>query len=383
MKPSRSPFQVVKFKEQDGTPAIDLVGPQGRIQEVADWATMHSLSEDKKLNSVHSMAYDLKHWYTWLHLNGKVWNEVDYKVLPFFAAWLRFGEQLTDRVIPITPTQIREESTIGRILSSVYAFYKFYLTTPMAVSIQKYGAYQQSIAKMSKSLLPVSAHKKPPKKPRSLTRDELNRVIAACDTKRDLLLILLLGERGMRVGGALGLRHEDISSRHATYTIEPRNDNVNGAFAKTKKTWVLPLRKDMVDIHAEYMYYEYGDLDCDYLFVNMHGRTKGQPMTYGGANTIRQKLVKKTGIKFTLHELRHTFATLALSAGVPIAVVQFMLTHMDSSTTTGIYTHLEVETMRAYLDGTQIDEPHAKSFIDSSSIAEIRQQLDGGLKRIQ
>lgn len=41
----------------------------------------------------------------------------------------------------------------------------------------------------------------------------------------------------------------------------------------------------------------------------------------------------------TLHDLRHTHATLLLSDGVPIAAVAARLGHADPSITLGVYAH--------------------------------------------
>ena len=46
----------------------------------------------------------------------------------------------------------------------------------------------------------------------------------------------------------------------------------------------------------------------EYLFVNLSGITKGQPLTKNGVNSAFGLLEKKTGIKVTAHMLRHYFA---------------------------------------------------------------------------
>ncbi len=53
----------------------------------------------------------------------------------------------------------------------------------------------------------------------------------------------LLAETGMRIGQALGLRHEDFVSRERRVMIVPRVDNVNGARAKFIRHGTSSLRR--------------------------------------------------------------------------------------------------------------------------------------------
>ncbi|MGQ3505072.1 tyrosine-type recombinase/integrase, partial [Enterococcus faecalis] len=46
------------------------------------------------------------------------------------------------------------------------------------------------------------------KQPRTLTAVEAQAILDACDRRRDRLLMAVLYDTGMRVGEALGLRHE-------------------------------------------------------------------------------------------------------------------------------------------------------------------------------
>ena len=54
-----------------------------------------------------------------------------------------------------------------------------------------------------------------------------------------------------------------------------------------------------------------------------------------------KRLLKKAGIKdLRVHDMPHTFATLALEAGVSAKTVQEILGHEDIQTTLGIYAHV-------------------------------------------
>ena len=55
---------------------------------------------------------------------------------------------------------------------------------------------------------------------------------------------------------------------------------------------------------------------------------------------LHEKILKRAGLEhLRLHDLRHTFATLALQNGVDIKTVSGMLGHYDAGFTLRTYTH--------------------------------------------
>jgi integrase/recombinase XerD len=64
----------------------------------------------------------------------------------------------------------------------------------------------------------------------------------------------------MRIGEALGLRHENIAAAEREITVVPRV-NVNGARCKSAASRVIPVSADLVRLYADYLHEEYGDLD--------------------------------------------------------------------------------------------------------------------------
>jgi integrase len=108
--------------------------------------------------------------------------------------------------------------------------------------------------------------------------------------------VSLLDEAGLRIGEALGLRHEDLSLRRAEVRVVPREDNDNHARVKRMRERTLPVRDVVLDLYADYMELEYGMLDCDYVLVTLSGRTRGAPMTLHGAGKLFSRLRQRTGI---------------------------------------------------------------------------------------
>lgn len=377
------PFEVRSFTRTDGLSSFALLGPDGLVGPVKDFVNFELLTSQGSPNTLRAKVYDLKHWFAFLHEHGLIWDQVTWKegeVLARYADWLRFGDQVSSaaRVIPMAPSRLRSEATVARALSNLYGFYEFHHRTPFATSVRQYGSSNLNrhagVGRYQRRSRPVRVKKVDQRAPDALTRDQVQHVKEACTCTRDHLLVSLMVDRGLRVGQVLGLRHEDWDSRKGLYSIVPRNDNVNGARAKTDRTWVLPATREQVALHRQYMFEDYGDLPCGYLFINLHGATRGEPMTYHGVARLVKSLSQRVGVEFHAHTLRHTFATLAISDGAPLGVVQTMLTHKDAATTSGTYVHLQAETLRRWLDGSL--EPHA-SVPGASSPDELRLALDG------
>ena len=174
-------------------------------------------------------------------------------------------------------------------------------------------------------------------------------ILAACEHLRDRFLLSLLAETGMRVGQALGLRHADFVSRKREVHIVPRADNANGARAKLRSAAVVPVSTPLVRLYSEYMHAEYGDIDSDYVFVNLFGGRVGAAMTYPAVHQLIGRIAARTGIGFTAHMLRHSHATDMVRRGVPIEVVARLLTHRSSTTTSQTYVHLDAADIREAL----------------------------------
>lgn len=121
--------------------------------------------------------------------------------------------------------------------------------------------------------------KAPRKLPRVLTAAEVQQILDACDRLHDRLLFAALYDTGMRIGEALGLRHEDIAAAEKTVTVRPRL-NANGARTKSASIRTIPVSAELVRLFADYLHEEYGDLDSDYVFVNLWGRPQRQPLSY-------------------------------------------------------------------------------------------------------
>jgi len=164
------------------------------------------------------------------------------------------------------------------------------------------------------------------KLPQVLTAAQMQAILDACEHLRDRLLWAILWDAGVRVGEALGLRHEDlaISERELTVT---RRVNDNGAQAKSATSRTIPVSVELMRLYARYLTEEVGGLDSDYVFVNLWGGRRGRPWTYASVYDLVKRLRAQVGFTFDPHWARHGYATRQLRNGVPLEVVSKLLGH--------------------------------------------------------
>jgi integrase len=330
--------------------ALVPVGPAERY-------LAHLAALERSPNTVRAYAHGLRWWLEFLALREVDWRAAGIEEVAEFVRWLRMP---TDNVVVLNAAgALRCEATVNRHLAAVFGFYDFHSRSGVgpAASLVAWrsaprGSYKPFLYHVTKGR-PVPTRpvklRVPRRLPGTLTAVEVTALLAACERLRDRFLFALLAETGMRVGQALGLRHADFVSRRREVHIVPRADNVNGARAKTASLVTVPVSTPLVRLYSDYMHIEYGDLDCDYVFVNLWSPPVGRPLRYQAVAKLVTRLRERTGIEFTPHLLRHTRATEWIRAGVPIEVVSRLLTHRSVATTSDTYVHLTVHDVRAEL----------------------------------
>jgi integrase/recombinase XerD len=188
----------------------------------------------------------------------------------------------------------------------------------------------------------------PAARPQVLTAAQAQAILDGCTRLRDRLLFALLLDTGVRIGEALGLRHEDVEIAERQVRIVPRV-NDNRARAKAGRSRVIPASPELIRLYADYLNREYGALDSDYVFVNLWGHPRGHPLTYPAVYDLVVRLRRRTGVAFGPHHFRHTYATWLLRRGAGMESVKELLGHASITTTIDTYGHLTVEDARATL----------------------------------
>jgi integrase len=306
--------------------------------------------------TVRAYAQDLKAFWEFLEARGLVWDGLSLEQLGQFVAWLR---QPADNVVLLAgAAPARRASTVNRMLSAVMGFYDFHARHGVEVarvlverSRSGRGAYKPFLDGIARppGRARVGRLRDERRTPRTLSLEQVAAVLGAQRRLRDRFLFALLFGTGMRVGQALGLRHCDVISHERRVEIVARQDNANGARGKGGAASV-PISGELVRLHSDYLHEEYGELDCDYVFVNLWGGEVGRPMRYANVVDIVERTRRRVGFHFTAHMFRHTYATLARRGGVPLDVVSRLLGHRSVQTTSAIYCHPSPQQLRDELE---------------------------------
>ena len=193
-----------------------------------------------------------------------------------------------------------------------------------------------------------------------LTKEEQKRLMAACENDVYGVGIITVLYTGLRLGELLGLQWSDINFEEKTIEINKQvnrlKDYSEEAKAKTRlgiqhntktRTSCRKIAIDDVSLKRLIVYKAMQDEQrklwgSKYKNLGMvFARDDGSYMDPTSFRKKYQKMLNQVGLKkFTVHALRHTFATRALEAGIPIKVVSQILGHASVQITMDTYSHV-------------------------------------------
>jgi integrase/recombinase XerD len=322
-------------------------------------------SIEKSPNTVKAYAHDLKDWFAYLTGHDLRWQAVTVEDVAGFVAWLRLPPEGRDGKVAVLPTVEHHCSaaSVNRKLAALTSFCEFHARHGVELgrllitmqpagrpgSATSYKPFLHHVTKRRSERRGMIRLKTSPARPKVLTAAEVQTILDACDHLRDRLLFALLLDCGVRIGEALGLRHEDMGIAERSVTVIPRR-NDNRARAKAGRSRTVPASAELMRLYADYLTREYGSLDSDYVFVNLWSQPYGRPWTYAAVYDLVLRLRERTGIDFGPHQYRHTYATWLLRRGAGMETVKECLGHASITTTIDTYGHLTVEDARKTLE---------------------------------
>jgi integrase len=193
---------------------------------------------------------------------------------------------------------------------------------------------------------------------------EIVALLRACRNARDRLVVVLLARAGLRRGEAAGLRRSDV---HLLLDSTPlgcevprahlhvvRRDNVNRAWAKSRRQRTVPLDFLLVQAFDDYEFERLAvarAADSDFVLVNLFREPVGAPVTPDAVNDLVAALCRRAGLARSVspHQLRHAFGSNLMDAGGSIDEVQELLGHASLSSTQ-VYVHPDPARLRDAVD---------------------------------
>ena len=189
---------------------------------------------------------------------------------------------------------------------------------------------------------PAEGCKLPPKKAREmqvLARDELQRFLIQAQAEGYYELFLLDLATGLRRGELLALQWDDLNFETGVLTISKQVSLVRGKIVMSVPKTKSSIRKLVLPPAVVQVLREYREgVHSRWMFPSPV--LEDMPLNPGSVYDRLQLILEHASCKqVRFHDLRHTFATLALQNGMDVKTLSAMLGHVSAATTLDIYTH--------------------------------------------
>lgn len=202
-----------------------------------------------------------------------------------------------------------------------------------------------------------------------LSESQIEHVTAFCASYKDGIFILTLLYTGMRREEIVPLTWDDVDLEENIITVNKAVEFINNQpNIKPPKTAKSSREIPILDILRPYLIKLKSESDGSLLFCNskgnMHTETSLRRLWERFMKNYNDYLVEnqQESEHFTMHILRHTFATILFSAGVDIKTAQSILGHSTISVLLDIYTHLE---QRIKMRGISMLNEYTKHVVNS------------------
>ena len=172
--------------------------------------------------------------------------------------------------------------------------------------------------------------KRPKHLPSILTQAEVLRLLGSIANIKHRAVLTTCYAAGLRVSEAVALKVEDIDSARMLIHVHD---------GKRSKDRMVPLSTKLLELYRKYYRAVH---PTDWLFPGRYGKHLSKRV----AETVCLRVSRATGIKTTVHGLRHAFATHLLENGTDLRTIQVVLGHASIRSTT-IYAHVSTGLVRA------------------------------------
>lgn len=200
---------------------------------------------------------------------------------------------------------------------------------------------------------------KPSDKKEAITIDDQRRFLAAAKGQSYEYQYRFALQTGLRTGELVGLKWEDINFERKTLTIERSMEfrykvgEWRVGPPKSKSGYrTIPLTDEAICIlkAQKEKNRKLKVIDKEWADTVFLCR-KGQPVKNSTYDTALFKICDKAGIKrFSMHVLRHTFATRCIEGGMMPKTLQKILGHSNIGITMNLYVHITEEEKQKEID---------------------------------
>jgi len=240
-----------------------------------------------------------------------------------------------------SPDQISDEEVQAYLLHLIRDRHRAWSTCNIVVQGLRF-LYHTTL-KRERTTFTIPSPRQPGKLPVLLSREEIQRLLAATHTRKQYTILATTYGAGLRLGEVIHLQVSDIDGDRLTIRVE------QGKGGKDRYT-LLSAR--LLEILRAYWRLSH---PTGWLFPGKGDERPMDPSTvqrFYGAAKARAGITKPGGI----HGLRHAFATHLLETGVDIHTIQRLLGHGHISTTMR-YFHLAQPILTAHRSPFDLLDP--------------------------
>lgn len=168
--------------------------------------------------------------------------------------------------------------------------------------------------------------------PKVIPKQDIQHMLERIDNLKHKTALSLIYGLGLRRSELINLKLTDLDSSERIVTIRD---------SKGRKDRILPIPGNLFDLIVQY----YRSVQPEIWLIE--GQKPGTKYSATSLQNIFKKYLAKVkkNHTFTLHSLRHSYATHLLESGTDIRYIQELLGH-KSTKTTEIYTHVSMKNLK-------------------------------------
>ena len=190
----------------------------------------------------------------------------------------------------------------------------------------------------------------PPKDKKEMTilpPERIGRYLQEAEKYGVLPMFYLELSSGLRRGELLALQWSDLNVKERILTVNKQVTRMEGELDVTEPKTKNSVRKVALSQQAVDLLVQEHEQHPDNPILFPSPRTGGY-WSPDAVSRINRKLLKNAGIEehVRFHDLRHTFATMAISSGVDVKTLSSMLGHYSAGFTLDTYTHITNDMQR-------------------------------------
>jgi len=257
------------------------------------------------------------------------------------------------------PARSLAPTTINRMLAAISSFYDYMITAGQFHQTNPLEKIPEPLAprltERHRSFLAGIQRQRPLRRrvavrtverlPRVLEAHQVSALFDALRSTRDLALLRLMLDGGLRPGEVLSLHLEDVAYGRRRVIVRRRCDHPKGVRPKSRVERVVDLHEPatLAAVNTYVMTERPADAPTPFLFlVGGRGQRRHEPLSYAALVQLFRRACARAGLRepwMTPHSLRHTHATRMWEGGRREPTLQKRLGHA-SVESTRVYTRI-------------------------------------------